>query len=94
LILSGLESGHWGERVTSENGNRYTTWVRSKDADLHWHDLGHECGSRLAEHGCPLHEIKELLGHKDLKQTEQYLNPKHASMADNLDKVYKRARWK
>ncbi len=37
-------------------------WITDKakgvDGDLNWHDLRHECGSRLAERGVPLHEIQ------------------------------------
>jgi integrase len=52
--------------------------------DLHFHDLRHEAGSRLAERGWPLHQVQEVLGHADLKQTSTYLNATvqdlHASM--------------
>ena len=42
--------------------------------DLHWHDLRHECGSRLAERGVPIHEIQYLMGHAVLVTTQRYLN--------------------
>ena len=47
---------------------------KGTDGDLHWHDLRHECGSRLAEGGVPLHEIQELLGHATIVTTQRYLN--------------------
>ena len=42
--------------------------------DLHFHDLRHEAGSRWLEAGMPLHHIKELLGHANIRQTDTYLN--------------------
>ena len=44
------------------------------DGDLHWHDLRHECGSRLGERGVPIHEIQYLMGHSVLVTTQRYLN--------------------
>src|SRR3954453_21875214 len=44
------------------------------DGDLHFHDLRHECGSRLAEGGVPLLEIQALLGHASITTTQRYLN--------------------
>lgn len=74
LIRSGLAEG-------TQGGGR---WKWTKDADLNWHDLRHECGSRLAEAGVPPHEIKELLGHASLATTQRYLNPTFASLAANM----------
>jgi integrase len=42
--------------------------------DLHFHDLRHEAGSRLADNGWPLHHVQRVLGHADLKMTSTYLN--------------------
>ena len=52
--------------------------------DLHFHDLRHEAGSRWLERGWPLHEIRDMLGHASINQTDTYLNAGrmglHASM--------------
>jgi integrase len=42
--------------------------------DLHFHDLRHEAGSRLLEHGWPLHHVRDMLGHANVSQTSTYLN--------------------
>jgi integrase len=42
--------------------------------DLHFHDLRHEAGSRWPEGGWGIHQIKEMLGHSNLTQTDTYLN--------------------
>jgi integrase len=44
------------------------------DGDLHFHDLRHECGSRLAEGNVRLHEIQALLGHASISTAQRYLN--------------------
>lgn len=57
------------------------------DEDFHWHDIRHECGSRLADRNVPLTDIKELLGHARLETTQKYLNSKFTNLADNMRAV-------
>jgi len=40
--------------------------------DLHWHDLRHTCGTRLAEAGCSEPTIASLMGHSDPQTTRRY----------------------
>jgi integrase len=44
--------------------------------DLRWHDLRHEYASRLVEHGVPLSQVRDLLGHASIVTTERYDNQK------------------
>jgi len=53
---------------------RITDRTKGLDGDLHFHDMRHECASRLAEGGVPLHEIQALLGHASITTTQRYLN--------------------
>lgn len=41
---------------------------------LRWHDLRHEYASRLVEHGVPLAQVRDLLGHASITTTERYDN--------------------
>ena len=41
--------------------------------NLRWHDLRHEYASRLVEHGVPLAQVRDLLGHASIT-TERYDN--------------------
>src|SRR5689334_12959975 len=40
--------------------------------DLHWHDLRHTFGTRLAEAGCSEATIADLMGHSDPQTTRRY----------------------
>jgi integrase-like protein len=42
--------------------------------DLRFHDLRHEAGSRWLEAGWSIHQVKEMLGHANISQTDTYLN--------------------
>jgi hypothetical protein len=43
-----------------------------KAINLHWHDLRHECASRLVERGVSLAQVRDLLGHASITTTERY----------------------
>jgi integrase len=45
-----------------------------RSIDLHFHDLRHEAGSRWLEAGWGIHQVKEMLGHANISQTDTYLN--------------------
>jgi hypothetical protein len=51
-----------------------TVELRSNRINLHWHDLRHEYASRLVEHGVPLSQVRDLLGHASITTTERYDN--------------------
>ena len=56
-------------RGTKKNPRwRYAFTIRG----LHWHDLRHTFGTRLAEAGCSEATISEPMGHTDPKTTRRY----------------------
>ena len=61
-----------------------TDRAKAIDGDLHFHDMRHECGSRMAEGGVPLHEIKALLGHSSITTTQRYLNATLESLKKSI----------
>ncbi len=63
---------------------KITDKAQGLDGDLRWHDLRHECGSRLAERGVPLHEIQQLMGHASLVTTQRYLNTTVESLKKSM----------
>ncbi len=83
--IEGLKTGKEREFVFAKpDGSRFF-WIdsafrsacrRAKINDLHFHDLRHTFGSRLAQAGVPLTTIKELMGHSTIRMTERYC---HAS---------------
>jgi hypothetical protein len=48
--------------------------------NLRWHDLRHEYASRLVEHGVPLAQVRDLLGHASITTTERYDNQTVANL--------------
>jgi integrase len=52
--------------------------------NLHFHDLRHEAGSRWLEAGMPLHHIKEILGHRNISQTDTYLNASRVALQESM----------
>ena len=67
----GNEVGH---RIKSPQTAWENALTRAGITDLKFHDLRHEAGSRFIEAGWPVHQVQEMLGHADLKQTSTYLN--------------------
>ena len=54
--------------------------------DLHFHDLRHEAGSRWLEGGMPIHHVKELLGHANIRTTDTYLNATRLGLRESMRK--------
>ena len=52
--------------------------------NLHLHDLRGEFGSRLAESGVPVHQVRDALGHANISMTSRYLR----SRTDSLEDAY------
>ena len=60
-----------GERVGDQDGLARLACERAKFADLHFHDLRREAGSRWMEAGVPLATIQKWLGHTNIAQTSR-----------------------
>jgi len=67
----------FGNEIGQRHGAIKTAWrlacERAKIADLHFHDLRREAGSRWMEAGVPLATIQRWLGHTNIAQTSTYL---------------------
>jgi len=56
-------------------------------ANLTFHDLRHEAGSRLLEAGWPLHNVAHMLGHANISQTSTYLNATRIGLQDSMRRL-------
>jgi integrase len=85
----------FGEEVTSIKTAWKATCRRAGIADLHFHDLRREAGSRLIETpGISLVDVRDWLGHSSVEQTNTYLSTtadKLRAAALRVDEARKRA---
>lgn len=67
----------FGDEIGRKVGSIKTAWLaacrRANIADLHFHDLRREAGSRWLEGGVPLQTVRDWLGHVNIAQTSTYL---------------------
>ena len=75
LLAAGIDRGHWV---------RPRVWEYTHDGDLHWHDLRHECGSRLADKGAQPHELMKVMGHTQLETAQKYMNAKVGTIGKKM----------
>jgi integrase len=77
-----------GVKPEREDNGRLSADCRAelKAANLHFHDLRHEAGSRLLKAGWPPHHVKDMLGHADVKTTDTYLNVTVAGLDESMRK--------
>lgn len=52
------------------------------------HTLRHSYATRLLESGFNIREIQELLGHSDIKTTENYCHVLRSSLKDKLNQIF------
>jgi integrase len=87
----------WETTVLKAHGHT-PKWVRNNSlapasreafraANLTFHDLRHEAGSRLLEAGWPLHNVAHMLGHANIAQTSTYLNATRVGLQDAMRRL-------
>lgn len=72
---------------TRENALSAASREALRAADLTFHDLRHEAGSRLLEAGWPLHNVAHMLGHANIAQTSTYLNATRIGLQDSMRRL-------
>ena len=84
LLFHKRDDRRWGQIRTAFE----RAVARAKLPDFRFHDLRHTAASHLVMRGASLGDVKEILGHSDLKMTLRYahLSPAHLRKAvDRLD---------
>ena len=69
---------------TTSNKLAASSRAALRDINLHFHDLRHEAGSRFVDGGMPIHHVKELLGHANIKTTDTYLNVTKTGLHESM----------
>lgn len=83
LLANGIK------RTQAGRGKRVSNRKALAQIDLHWHDLGHEALSRLADAG-PVHELQLLAGHASITTTQRYMNARASSLAESMRQARER----
>ena len=84
LLFRKRDARHWGQIRTAFE----SAMTKAGLKDFRFHDLRHTAASHLVMRGASLSDVKEVLGHSDLKMTLRYahLSPAHLRKAvDRLD---------
>lgn len=84
LLFRKRDARRWGQIRTAFEG----AVTRAGLKDFRFHDLRHTAASHMVMRGASLADVKEVLGHSDLKMTLRYahLSPAHLRRAvDRLD---------
>src|SRR4029434_6070929 len=58
-----------------------------RTTNLTFHDLRHEAGSRLLEFGWSLRQVKDMLGHANVSQTDTYLNATKVGLQEAMRRL-------
>lgn len=78
----------WGQRSDAIKGS----WVRACDragiVNLHFHDLRHECASRLAPH-MPPQTLAKVMGWRTIQMAMRYYNPNSEELLRVVDHANK-----
>ena len=81
----------WGARLNYQ-GLSDESQQAFRAINLRWHDLRHEYASRLVEHGVPLAQVRDLLGHASITTTQIYTNLDFQHLASVYDSAHPRAK--
>ena len=69
----------------------FCSWNTARQAaglsDVRIHDLRHSFASFLVNAGCPIYEVKELLGHSQIKTTQRYAHLSQDRLMSAANKV-------
>jgi integrase len=81
-----------GTGFNNVNGAFERTCERSGFDDVTFHTLRHTFASRLAQAGIPLNNIRELLGHGDMKVTTRYAHLAPNNLREAVETLENRTR--
>jgi integrase len=83
LLFRKRDARRWGQIRTAFEGAVTKAGLK----DFRFHDLGHTAASHMVMRGANLADVKELLGHSDLKMTLRYAHPSPAHLRRAVDRL-------
>ena len=76
-----------GERIGSIKTAWRNTCRRAGIGDLHFHDLRREFACQLLESAADLHDVRDFLGHANIKTTSRYLRSSPVRLVQALERM-------
>lgn len=73
-LFLGIEGGRWSFESMNAAFLRHLRTCGLNNSGITMHSLRHTYATMLVEHGASVFEVKELLGHADIKSTMKYIH--------------------
>ena len=81
---------HYGQRITPNTISKFLSKIKKAlniDISISSHKWRHTCATYTLENGGYVEEVQKLLGHKNLKTTNQYVHVRNEIVKDMVKRA-------